>query len=72
MTVEMGTSARKTSDPDLGTVLPPGPLAGEPLASVSASLHITATEDRPAMRFKDYYAVMGVARGASQDEIKRA
>ena len=24
------------------------------------------------MRFKDYYQVMGVARGASQDEIKRA
>ena len=24
------------------------------------------------MRFKDYYAVMGVPRGATQDEIKRA
>src|SRR5690242_19624819 len=34
--------------------------------------HIRLTEARPAMQFKDYYEVMGVARGATQDEIKRA
>lgn len=29
-------------------------------------------EATPSMRFKDYYEVMGVPRGATQDEIKRA
>ena len=29
-------------------------------------------EALPSMRFKDYYDVMGVPRGATQDEIKRA
>src|SRR5210317_554485 len=30
------------------------------------------SNDKPAMRYKDYYAVMGVDRDATQDEIKRS
>ncbi len=49
-----------------------GPRALHRGAPASTSAGPRPPEATPSMRFKDYYEVMGVPRGATQDEIKRA